>query len=67
MTIDHYSIRLSGKREHEIVIDKPLSMDQEVTLTVRGQVIEVKDTTNNDGTVNRCYTIRGEIAEEVKE
>lgn len=47
-----------------IPIAKPLEMDQDYQLIVEGQVVKTEDKSNNDGSVNRVYTIKGIIVEE---
>lgn len=63
MEIREHLLKLSGKRKDLIISTQPLAMDQEVHLVVEGQVVKIEDETNNDGTVNRIYIIKGIIAE----
>jgi hypothetical protein len=63
MQVNEHLLKISGKRRDLIVLTKPLQMDQEVILKVEGQVVKIEDETNNDGTVNRIYIIKGIIAD----
>lgn len=62
MTIDEHTIKISAGK---IVTDKELEIGSEVKLLVTGEVIKVEDTNNFDGTISRCYVVKGEIAESI--
>lgn len=63
MDIDENLIKISAGY---IVIDEPLELDTDVTLLVKGTVTKTEDKTNNDGTFNRVYTVKGIITEWLK-
>lgn len=63
MTIDEHTIKVSAGK---IVTDKELEMGSEVRLFVTGEVIKVEDTNNFDGTITRCYVVKGEISEKME-
>lgn len=50
-----------------IYLDKPLELGTEVTLIVRGTITKTEDKDQQDGTYDRVFTCKGEIALEVKE
>jgi len=62
MKINEHLLRVSAGK---IVIDRDLPMDQDIILTVRGSVVKYEDSSNQDGTVDRTYILKGEIAEYV--
>ena len=62
MTIDEHTIKISAGK---IVTDKELEIGSEVRLIVTGEVIKTEDTNNFDGTISRCYIVKGQIAEEI--
>lgn len=60
MKIDEHLIKLSAGK---IPIDHELKIGEEVGVFVKGTVVKIEDTDNNDGTINRTYIVKGEIAE----
>lgn len=63
MRVDEHLVKISAGY---IVVDAPLELDDDVTLIVRGAVTKTEDKTNNDGTFNRVYTVKGIITECLK-
>lgn len=62
MTIDERTIRVSAGK---IVTDKDLELGSEVRLVITGEVTKLEDSPNWDGTITRCFVIKGVIAEEI--
>lgn len=50
-----------------ITVAQELELDTDITLMVNGAVVKCEDRSNQDGTVNRIYTIKGIIAEVSKD
>lgn len=63
MRINQCFIKFSRYKKDFIPVDSNLEMDQEVSILIEGQVIEIKDETNNDDTIDRTYVIKGLLAE----
>lgn len=61
MKINEHLVRISAGKAP---IDKPLEIGQEVTIGAKGSVVKVEDQDNGDGTINRCYVIKIEFAED---
>lgn len=62
MKINEHLVKISAGY---IVIPNELKMDEEVALIVKGQVTKIEDKSNQDGTIDRIYTVKGEIAGEL--
>lgn len=60
MKINEHLIKISAGR---IVIDRELPIDQDITLLVTGSIVKYEDTSNQDGTVDRTYIVKGILAE----
>lgn len=63
MKINENLIRISAGK---IPIDQELLMDQDIKLLVIGSIVKYEDASNQDGTVDRTYIVKGIIAEYVK-
>ena len=50
-----------------IPISEELEMGAEIVLIVTGTVTKSEDSDNQDGTVNRTYTVKGELAVKVED
>lgn len=55
MQINERLVKISRGK---IPIDKELEMGDDLELNLRGTVVKVEDTDNNDGTINRTYIVR---------
>jgi hypothetical protein len=58
--VNEYFLKISAGN---IYIEKPLEIDQDLTATVIGQIVKQEDKTNNDGTVDRIYTLKAYLVE----
>jgi len=61
MKINEKLVRISAGKAP---IDKELEIGQEVTIGAKGTVTKIEDTDNQDGTIDRCYVIKVEFAED---
>lgn len=62
--IDEHLVKISAGF---VPIADELAIDEDVTLIVQGAVTKTEDRSNQNGTVKRVYTVKGIIAEAVKE
>ena len=59
MKVDQHLVKVSAGY---VYIDKALKIDKDVILTIEGNVTKTEDKSNQDGTVDRVYTVKGTIA-----
>lgn len=59
-------LRISHWKRDWVPMENPLEMDKDVKLEIIGQVSGVEYESNNDGTVDEIFIIKGLLAEEVK-
>lgn len=59
MKIDSHLLKISAGA---IYIDAPMELGSEVDVVVRGSVVKIEDKDNQDGTFNRVYVLKGELA-----
>jgi hypothetical protein len=53
--VNEHLIRISGV----VAIEHPLEMDQDVEVVIKGAVVKVEDKSNQNGTIDRVYIIKG--------
>lgn len=61
MEIAEHLIKVSGGYIPTLI---PLTMDEDVELRVKGSVVKIEDKSNQDGSVNRIYHVKGVEVEE---
>lgn len=59
-TVSDHLLRVSSGY---IELPQPLEIGADVTLTLHGSVVKTEDRDNQDGTVQRIYTVKGMIVE----
>jgi hypothetical protein len=57
--VDEYFVKLSPA---PTIIKDTLNIDDEVAVALVGTVTKIEDTTNNDGTINRTFVVKGKFA-----
>lgn len=60
LEIDEHLVKVSAGYIPVANFDQ-LAMDKEVVIAISGQVVKIEELTNNDGTVKKIYTVKGEI------
>lgn len=60
MKIDEYTIRVSARK---ISTESELEIGSDVQLILQGEVVKVEDATNFNGTISRCFVVRGILVE----
>lgn len=63
MKVNERFIKISRLKADSIPISEDLEMDADVEIHISGQVVKIEDLTNNDGSVDRFFTIKGLLAE----
>lgn len=63
MTINERLLKFKAAHPKDLIyLDQDLEMDSEVELVITGQVVEITDKTLNDGSVDRIFTVKGQVA-----
>jgi len=60
--IDERLLRINS---NPVILFGKLKMDENVSMLVKGNVIKIEDKTNDNGTVDRIFVIKGTIGEVV--
>jgi hypothetical protein len=56
MQINEYTVKISLSK---FPINQELKLEEDVELNIKGEVLRIEDTSNYDGTVDRCFIIKG--------
>lgn len=60
LEIDEYLVKVSAGYV-PVANPQGLEMDKDVIVAIQGQIVKIEESTNNDGTIKKIYTIKGEI------
>lgn len=64
MKVNEHLLKVSAGK---IVVDQELSIDADIAVLIKGSIVKYEDSSNQDGTVNRTYILKGMVAEYIKQ
>lgn len=66
LEINENLLAIKFRKSDWIHLEKPLPVNQDLTLQITGEVVEVIMTPNGDETADRIHVFRGQLAEVVE-